>query len=151
MTRAVILGIDPGKTTGVAVLRLYNKQPALVPYQVIYAKAFSTIKKIAEAESVDVLAVERFILSNRVGKAAEARAAVDTMTLIAQLQQLQPKLLLHSAAEVKAWATDRRLLAAGLLTETTSMPHARDAARHAMFTAVKIGWMKDPLSLTEDS
>jgi hypothetical protein len=47
---------------------------------------------------------------------------------------------------VKPWATDERLEAAGLLDLTKGMRHARDAARHALFTAVKDGGVPDPLS-----
>jgi hypothetical protein len=47
---------------------------------------------------------------------------------------------------VKPWATDTRLAAAGLMEPTTGMRHARDAARHALFAAVKTYGLPDPLS-----
>jgi hypothetical protein len=47
---------------------------------------------------------------------------------------------------VKPWAVDKRLHAAGLLDMTAGMRHARDAARHALFCAVKDYGLPDPLS-----
>jgi hypothetical protein len=47
---------------------------------------------------------------------------------------------------VKPWATDERLAAAGLLDPTKGMRHARDAARHALFCAVRDFGLPDPLS-----
>jgi hypothetical protein len=52
----------------------------------------------------------------------------------------------RSAADVKPWATDTRLQAAGLLDLTKGMRHARDAARHALFCAVCDFGLTDPLS-----
>jgi hypothetical protein len=53
---------------------------------------------------------------------------------------------LRTAAVAKAWATDIRLGRTGLLDETKGMTHARDAARHALYTACKEGNIPDPLS-----
>jgi hypothetical protein len=52
----------------------------------------------------------------------------------------------RSASTVKPWATDARLERAGLLDLTAGMRHARDAARHALFCAVKNCGLPDPLS-----
>lgn len=56
------------------------------------------------------------------------------------------KVVQRSASEVKPWATDERLDTVGLLDATKGMRHARDAARHALFLAVKSGHLPDPLS-----
>jgi hypothetical protein len=47
---------------------------------------------------------------------------------------------------VKPWATDKRLTAAGLLAMTAKMADARDACRHALYTAVHDAGIPDPLS-----
>lgn len=52
----------------------------------------------------------------------------------------------NSASRVKKWATDGRLLAAGLKAPTEGMQHSRDAARHALWTAVDSGKCPDPYS-----
>jgi hypothetical protein len=49
------------------------------------------------------------------------------------------------AADVKPWATDKRLEAAGMLGHTSDMKHANDAARHALYTAKHDARMEDPL------
>lgn len=50
------------------------------------------------------------------------------------------------ASGVKPWATDQRLEVAGLLEATRGMRHAKDAARHCLYRAVKCGALPDPLS-----
>jgi hypothetical protein len=52
----------------------------------------------------------------------------------------------RTAALVKPWATDKRLVAAGLLDITRGLPHARDGARHALFSAHHDSGAPDPLS-----
>lgn len=52
----------------------------------------------------------------------------------------------RSASVTKAWASNGRLEAAGLLEATVGMVHARDAARHALYTACKDANIPDPLS-----
>jgi hypothetical protein len=51
----------------------------------------------------------------------------------------------HSSA-VWSWATDKRLVAAGLIEATVQLPHARAASRHCLFSAVHDGGLTDPLS-----
>jgi hypothetical protein len=55
------------------------------------------------------------------------------------------------AVTVKKWADDRRLEKSGLLAATSGMPkHARDAARHALYTACHDLGFRDPLSRAGD-
>lgn len=93
--------------------------------------------------------IERFV----VGRASmrSAAAGATTRDLVGRLtgeaeNQPNVKVVQRAAAEVKPWATDARLEAAGLLEATKGMRHARDAARHALFAAVKDGGLPDPLS-----
>ena len=51
----------------------------------------------------------------------------------------------RKAADIKPWATNKRLEAAGLLGQITSMRHANDAGRHALYTASHDLYMEDPL------
>lgn len=50
------------------------------------------------------------------------------------------------AAMVKPWADDLRLGKAGMAEPTARYGHARDAARHALYCAVRDLGMPDPLS-----
>jgi hypothetical protein len=53
----------------------------------------------------------------------------------------------RGASDVKNWATDARLQAAGLWEVTAGMPrHARDGGRHALYCAVHHCGLPDPLS-----
>lgn len=54
----------------------------------------------------------------------------------------------RSASTVKRWATDERLRVAypHSLTAHMKTTHARDAARHATYAAVKLGYARDPFA-----
>ena len=51
---------------------------------------------------------------------------------------------MRKAADVKLWASDKRLKAAGLLRPPENR-HANDASRHALFCAVHDAFRPDPL------
>ena len=82
----------------------------------------------------------------RAGKSATTEAGRITRELIAELTRHAP-MHVRPAVTVKRWATDKRLEAAGLIGPTRGLPHARDAARHALYTAVKAGVTRDLLSV----
>jgi hypothetical protein len=100
-------------------------------------------------QGVRVVAVERFVVRSRAGRSSDAQAGEVTRNLIGQLSIMQGlssiEVFLRSASEVKPWATDKRLTAAGI-EGLTAMRHAADAARHALFAAVKDCGVRDPLS-----
>lgn len=147
LLRNHVMGVDPGGTTGIACLRISNPTDVdVVCYQVPSSDALKTITKLIKETDVDVVAVERFLIGSRASKARNARDIVDTMNLVGQLMALDIPYRQHYASEVKHWATDKRLIALGVYDETLNLPHARDALRHALFVATKIGWVKDPLS-----
>jgi hypothetical protein len=102
-----------------------------------------------------VVAIEKFVVRRRAAASSTAAAGATTRDLVGQLEATaldvrrrtaEVRVVLRSAAEVKPWATDTRLEAAGLLSACTGMRHARDAARHALFAAVKDAGAPDPLS-----
>lgn len=53
---------------------------------------------------------------------------------------------LRAAGNVKPWATDKRLKAAGLAVLAGTSRHVNDGARHMLFTACHDGQLPDPLS-----
>src|SRR5690606_15573006 len=93
-----------------------------------------------------ILAVEKFVVGRRAARSATAKAGEITRNLIGELQALDEAAHLRPATQVKAWATDKRLEAAGLLDKTKGMPHARDAARRELYAAVHGGGWRAPLS-----
>jgi hypothetical protein len=96
------------------------------------------------------IAIERFVVGSRAGRSATAKAGEEARNVVTYVDEWAARLgfpvFMRSAAEVKPWATDERLKAAGLLDITAGMRHARDAARHALFCAVKTYGLPDPLS-----
>jgi hypothetical protein len=98
-----------------------------------------------------VLAVERFIVAMRSSRLSTPRAAATTRDMVGAVTALGRELpgvsvVQRCAAEVMPWASDKRLTAAGLYDITRAMPHARAAARHALFAAVRDCGLPDPLS-----
>jgi hypothetical protein len=153
-----VVAVDPGPTPGVAAV---TGGPGPVSVAVFQCDARSVAWLVhtlltlpARNKRIQyrvVLAVERFVVGPRAARLAGAAAAAQTRDMIGELGALGEELagvtvVRRAAAEVMPWATDKRLSAAGLLAITKAMPHARAAARHALFTAVRDGGLPDPLS-----
>jgi len=145
-----VVGIDPGGTTGVATLMYYRDSGWLVvPRQYGQANALTETLDLLSRANPDAVAVERFIVSNRSARSRSSGAGEFARELIGALQYTGCPLDRRTASQVKRWATDKRLSAAGLLEPTKGMPHARDATRHALFSMVHRKWAPDPLSRAE--
>lgn len=154
--RALVIGVDPGPIPGVVVLGLENGKNFVSPsvFQCDPASAVWVVTETLASEvvswDVKVLAVERFVVGPRASKSSSAGAGALTRNLIGNLQGIGElagaRVNLRSAADVKPWATDARLRAFGLLEPTKGMPHARDAARHTLYAAVRDAGIPDPLS-----
>ncbi|MCW2496330.1 hypothetical protein [Jatrophihabitans sp.] len=153
---ALVVGVDPGVTTGIASLTYGTELLDRVLVQVHGSRAVKTIvEALLDSELArPLLAVEQFVVSTRAGRSGTAVAGRITRALIAELQALGMdhaagtalEVVTRPAALVKPWASDLRLDAAGLLAPTKGMGHARDAARHALYAAVHSGIAVDPLS-----
>lgn len=152
-----VLGIDPGGTTGLAVLdfipelgRPWSVEPTQHGGMDTLLLDLLPLLKLGGEKLV---AIEKFVVSRRSGRSATAQAGEQARLIIggvAQLcQQHGVRLVQRPAGVVKPWATDRRLDAAGLLAPTRGMGHARDAARHALYAAVRDLRLPDPLSMKE--
>jgi len=141
-----VLGADPGPTTGLALLETAGAGLRVMTFQCNGTSAYSLASWLIEASEGPadmLLAGERFLIGR--GPGARGAAGRETREIIADLDQLG-RWHWRSAAEVKPWATDKRLAAAGLLAQCHGMPHAADACRHALFAAVRDGGYPDPLS-----
>jgi hypothetical protein len=144
-----VIGIDPGPVCGVVGLWIEDRK--MQRADVVQCSA-GCLRRVLSGLWLKTgrIAMERYVLSRRGGRLNDAaaskttRAVIDMVTDWAEVKRTP--CVLRSAAEVKPWATDQRQLAAGLLKVTTGMPHARDAARHALFAAVHDCGMRDPLS-----
>lgn len=151
-----VIGVDPGPTTGVTAFHISDGY--LLPPPHVIQCDHGTAHLVVQAllllrhpwEARVVLAVERFVVRGRAARSGTVAAGEITRNLIGALQATAhdhgARVIQRAAGEVKPWATDARLTAAGLLTPTKGMGHARDAARHALYAAVRDASLPDPLS-----
>lgn len=155
----VAIGMDPGPTPGLVKLTYALDQ--LMDVQIVQCTANCALD-VLQMWCTDVPAkaelyfqAEKFVYgtkSYRTGSpGARTRDMVGSaVTLVGSSlsQKGAPKgvTTVRTASETKAWGTDTRLDKAGLLPQLVGMKHARDAARHALYTACKEGRITDPLS-----
>jgi len=145
----VVVGIDPGATTGVAVLDLARpNEPEFA--QLSPKLAVPMLNLVDNTSTIVRIALEKFVVSHRAGRLSTPQASAATRQLIADVitwgETHGVRVDVRAAAQVKPWATDERIKALGWYHETTSHGHARDALRHALYTACSLCGLADPLS-----
>jgi hypothetical protein len=148
------IGIDVGPTPG--LVGLLYKDNRLTKVDVIQCSAGmldfafrALLMPYVGATDVEIYAqAERFVIGTKSMRTGSPGAR--TRDMVGEVAQLAAAagvhLTLRSAMETKAWATDRHLTVAGLIAPTKGMAHARDGARHALYTAVQEGKVLNPLS-----
>lgn len=150
-----VIGIDPGPIPGIVRLHLLREveRTRLIgaeALQVTPGVLVPTLDALSDG-IVARLALERYVVGRRAGRSSTPAAGAATRDMVgavtAWAAERRVPLVARSAADVKPWAVDKRLLAAGLLDATAGMRHARDAGRHALFAAVRDCGLPDPLSL----
>lgn len=149
MSTTHAFGIDPGPTPGIVALHI--DKGGLRSTDVVQCSAdvaaliLCALLEETGPKPVAYVGIERFVARGRAS--ADQRLTAEQVTrLEREARDADAFVFLRSAAEVKPWATDERLEAAGLLAAVKGMRHAKDAARHALFAAVKGGHLPDPLS-----
>jgi len=149
------IGIDPGPATGMCFLDYHEGR--LVGRVLLQADG-STARYVLRAMLTAYYggsgrrsaSVERFV-SGRSAGSAGADADVTrqlVMELTEELQLFGYSPVIRPAADVKPWATDKRLEAAGITGESGvhgKLRDAYDAARHALYGAKIAGITPDPL------
>lgn len=147
MTSRVYIGVDPGPSTGIVVLVFDEAGTEWYVFQcngdaAIYLLGFLCQKYVPRAVSY-----EAFVPGNRAGN--KGKDADETRRIAGQVEIAVAVVpagftIARKAADVKPWATDKRL-------EKLKFPmgakfkDARDAARHALYCAVRDGKESDPL------
>lgn len=148
MTAPFVIGVDPGRTTGIAVYDGLGDAELLQTTPGVVHEVVDALLSCIGPHRPRLVAIERFVVGTRASRSASAKAGETTRELIGMVRATAIRhnaaVVERSASEVKPWATDKRLEAAGLLVR--GMPHACDAARHALYAAVKDGGLPDPLS-----
>jgi len=145
-----VIGIDPGPVVGFACLWVEGR--TLHRAEVAQCTDYVVLRVLGGLwmPRTTILVAERFVVGPRAARSnapQAGRAARNQLAMIARwAHERDTPYVERNAAEVKPWATDARLEVAGLLAPTKGMRHARDAARHALFAAVKDCGLPDPLS-----
>ena len=140
-----IVGIDPGPIVGVCLLRtpdsagrpdVWHAEIA----QITPSGLWALIAGWQEAYRIRAVAAETFVIGPRAARLNAPGASRTTRDVLGGLAMALPpeiQRIERRAVDVKAWATDTRLKAAGLLDQTKGMRHARDATRHALYCACR--------------
>lgn len=152
-----VVGIDPGPVVGIVGIHIENGSrvngwAALDVVQCDPGSLEAILDGLYRSYQFAVLiAVEPFVVGPRAARSHTPSAGQTTREVHALVRRWAIRedisgCVERRAIDVKPWATDARLDAAGLLAPTKGMRHARDAARHALFAAVKDCGVPDPLS-----
>jgi hypothetical protein len=127
-----VLGIDPGPKPGAVLVQVAGGL-------VVHAGALRPDQIESMIPAADLVSLERFI----VGRGTLRKTKAGTVETLAQIEQFRAaaqaagvRLVQYPAGTVKPWATDERLRAYGCYV---AGDHHRDAARHALFAAVRSG------------
>lgn len=149
-----VIGIDPGPVIGIVRLRLEPRPDPMNGTRLGGVEALQVTPGLlvdvldAIAAEYTAVAVERFVVGPRAARSRMPAAGAAARDVIARIENWAERHYIdvhaRSAADVKPWASDLQLRRAGLWT--VGMPHARDAARHALFCAVKDFGLPNPLS-----
>jgi hypothetical protein len=152
----VILGIDPGPTTGFCILGFNGRWPASASHTHALACDAAMAPKLLDwlleiyAHPVTYWTaggIEEFRRGNIKGGQRNAGVTADLVVSLSKIAGDHDLVLAcRPAVLVKRWASDSRLRAAGLYDITSKSVDARDAARHSLFAAVRDAGAPDPLS-----
>jgi hypothetical protein len=157
-----VVGADPGPTSGVCLLDYDldaptgDRKPALVTMFQADDEYVLAVLEAVLRDRTDDRVIKRFAgveafrsrrSAGSTGKDAETTRQ-GVMTLTETLQLYGYKVKIRPAGDVKPWATDKRLVAAGMKGSAGIHGKSRDAydgGRQAIYCARWDAFMKDPL------
>jgi predicted NBD/HSP70 family sugar kinase len=149
----LVIGIDPGGTTGLVAVtytewdgyRLVAHLAApLEPGEIGYVLD-RWVRQFASPAGPWWIAAERFVVNRRAGRSSSAAASARARNILGALEAEFPKRVrLRNAGAAKAWATNTRLIRAGIYP-ALGRPHTTDAARHALMMLVQVFANPDPI------
>lgn len=143
------VGVDPGPSTGLVVLRYYDTPNRWISdaFQCTAGSVNFLLSAVIEDFEPLIVAIEEFEVrrgsGGTTGKDAEVTKRIRHKTEEMAISR-GISCTVNKPGLIKPWATDKRL-------ETIGFPlgakfkDARDAARHALHAAVKAGLAPDPL------
>lgn len=137
--QARIVGIDPGPSPGLVVLTTYYGR--VLGVNKLDGPALDFCGLDEQLTKAALVSMERFVLGRGTARKTKAGTEV-TLAQVAGLRELCEKagvrLVQYPAGVVKPWATDDRLRAFGCYVTGN---HHRDAVRHALYAAVRAGYL----------
>jgi hypothetical protein len=141
----VVLGADPGPTTGLILAAWDTDRLVLVECLALECtgamapKLLDVLLRTPYGVMARRAGGEAFVTRAR-SQSLRGASASGMATIIGELSSVAEAhgltMALRSAGLVKPWATDKRLAAAGLIEPTEKFTDSRDAARHMLFCAV---------------
>lgn len=152
MSMILAIGNDPGPKAGLVGLLYADGRRVGLKVAQVSPNLLTDVLGVLIDWGVEVKAevyvgVERFVHSNKGGGGAAGKLTREQVGAVLEYCAFRRVYCSErSAVTVKAWATDKRLEKVQLIRPTAGMPHARDGARHALYTAVHDGNIPDPLS-----
>lgn len=167
MTADSCIGLDPGETTGICLLDYENgRLTGTTVLQVDAASAVGVLQAVLTVHYIDCNATMSYpgrTFGRRIASveawtegapaAGRGRPAKVTRQLVMALAEMCEmagyRVKIRKPADVKPWASDRRLVAAGIAGSEQAL-HGKlrdgwDAARHALYGAWEAGAVADPL------
>jgi hypothetical protein len=140
------IGLDPGPSTGISVLRWDERNFDVHVFQCDAGSATMLARWVMYAFSPLFLASEAFVTSN--GAGSRGKNADITKQVLHDVEMIAREQKIHvhrnPAANVKPWATDKRLEKIGFPLGP-KFRDARDSARHCLYAGVKTHAWPDPL------
>lgn len=148
----LVIGVDPGPVPGIVGLRIFEGAIDNVDcVQVTHDLIAPVLDMLAHTTPHDqlLIGVERFVVGRRAGRSSTPKAGEITRDMVGLVLAYGPRIgatvVQASASQALPWSTDERLKKAGIEVPK-GMVHAKAAARHALYTAVKHGHLPDPMS-----
>lgn len=129
-----VLGVDPGGTTGLAVVDTDRRKIHLSESdpRATVAKLYESV---CRSPDFDLIAVERFIITPRTAKITrqpDAMEIIGAIKAFAQVARRPTPVIMQDPGSAKTAWDNERLKVHGIYGPP-SMGHARDAMRHALF------------------
>lgn len=142
-----ILAVDPGKTTGVAVLQWSGDKeddPVLESSAEVDEVGFPEYVLDAFDKDIDYVVCESFTITTQTGKNSQAPYSLEAIGVLKYLcrkRNYPPEdIVFQSPANAKSMFPNPTLSKVGLW-HRGGRGHALDAIRHGALRAVKAGWI----------
>jgi hypothetical protein len=144
-----VIAVDPGKTTGLAVIAYSGEAPVLVSSKELAAYPFAAalsdeLRAARAAGSVVELVCERFIINAQTIKNSQAPFSLEQigiMKYVVHAGGFDPESIhFQSPSDAKKLFTNDALKRLGFW-HTGGGGHALDAMRHGLLRLAKTGWV----------